>query len=195
VHNIFFAADTHFGHDNIRKHCNRPWNTIDEHDDALIQRWNAVVRKGDTVYHLGDFAMIQRKFENIDRMKLYRKLRMALKGNIILIKGNHDKMSQEVYSCFSEVHDLREIKINGEKIVLCHFPLRSWNGAFHGRKHCFGHVHARFEKFDTGVSTDVGVDVPEWNFTPVPCELVLAKLNKKLEIFKARHSGDDNVED
>jgi len=182
--NTFFTADTHFYHDNIIRHCGRPWKTTDEHNEALISNWNNAVNKGDTVYLLGDFAMIPAQDNGMPRMKLYRKLRMKLNGRIILIKGNHDQMSQEIYKeCFSEVHDLREISVDGQKLTLCHFPMRSWNASVHGRGHLFGHVHGRLENVDTGVSCDVGVDVPEWNYTPVAWDVLKIKLQKKCELW------------
>ena len=196
--NIFFTADTHFGHESIRRHCNRPWNSVEEMDEALIANWNNVVKHGDMVYHIGDFAMISEVPNGVPRMKLYRKLRMRLNGKIILIRGNHDKMSQDVYKdCFSEVYDLREIKIDGEKITLCHYPMRSWNASVHGRKHIFGHVHARLEGADLGVCTDAGVDVPEWKFSPVIWDVMRQKLNEKYEIAKAkgRFSNKNREED
>ena len=52
----WFTADTHFGHANIIKHCNRPWPHIAAHDEALIARWNEVVGESDTAYVIGDFA-------------------------------------------------------------------------------------------------------------------------------------------
>ena len=190
--NIFLVGDTHFGHWTIVRHCNRPFS-IENHDEALLERWNSVVKKGDTIFHLRDFAMIKEQADGTPRMKLYRKLRMKLNGKIILIRGNHDQMSNDVYrDCFSEVYDLKEISIDGERITVCHYPMRSWNDSFHGRKHIFGHVHGRLENIDTGVSCDVGVDVPEWNYTPVAWDILKIKLNKKYDIFckKYKNSKD-----
>lgn len=53
---IWFTSDTHFGHNNIMKFCQRPWKTVEEMDNALIQNWNSVVGENDIVFHLGDFA-------------------------------------------------------------------------------------------------------------------------------------------
>ena len=53
---VFFTSDTHFGHQNIIRFCNRPWATIAEHDQALIDNWNAIVPEDAVVFHLGDFS-------------------------------------------------------------------------------------------------------------------------------------------
>lgn len=52
----FYISDTHFGHSNIIRHCNRPFVNADEMDEVLIKNWNSVVTNRDTVYILGDFA-------------------------------------------------------------------------------------------------------------------------------------------
>ena len=54
--NIFFTSDTHFSHENIMHFCNRPFKTIEEMNDTLIENWNKVVNKDSIVFHLGDFA-------------------------------------------------------------------------------------------------------------------------------------------
>lgn len=178
---IYFTSDTHFGHYNIIKHCNRPWSK-EEHDEKLIETWNSVVGKRDTVYHLGDFAMFKAVSGKGDRMKAYRRTRMALNGKIHLVLGNHDKMSQDTYSCFSDVYPgLKEIRVNKQKITLCHYPMRSWNCSVHGAWHLFGHVHGRMENTNTGLSLDVGVDVPDWEYKPVSFEQIQEKMKKKME--------------
>jgi calcineurin-like phosphoesterase family protein len=56
VSKTWFIADTHFGHASILRFCSRPWQSIEDHDQALIELWNSVVAPGDTIFHLGDFA-------------------------------------------------------------------------------------------------------------------------------------------
>lgn len=169
---IFFTADTHFYHDNIRRHCNRPWDNLDDMNDALVENWNNKVSRRDEVWVVGDWAMIKNSYDpSVPRMKLYRRLRQRLNGKIHLILGNHDKMSRETYDCFTSVHDFgKEIKVDGQSITLCHYPLRSWNKSVHGSWHFFGHVHGRLDSVNTGLSIDVGVDATLWKYTPVVWE-------------------------
>ena len=79
---VFFTSDTHFGHKNIIKYCNRPFSDIDEMNKVLINNWNKVVSEGDIVFHLGDFAF--------GGFPLWESIRSRLNGSIYLIRGNHD---------------------------------------------------------------------------------------------------------
>jgi calcineurin-like phosphoesterase family protein len=105
-------------------------------------------------------------------------------------------MSQETYSCFSDVYQgLKDIRIGNQKITLCHYPMRSWNCSFHGAWHLFGHVHGRMENVNTGLSFDVGVDVPDWNYKPVSFEQVKEKMAKKMESWEeVRREGTSRQE-
>jgi len=78
---IWFTSDTHFYHKNIIKFTNRPWNTVEEMNNALINNWNEVVKPNDTVFHLGDFAFTSNGN--------WKKLINELNGKIYLILGNH----------------------------------------------------------------------------------------------------------
>ena len=53
----YYTSDLHFGHKNIIKYEDRPFSSIEEMDEALIDKWNKKVKKNDEVYILGDFAL------------------------------------------------------------------------------------------------------------------------------------------
>ena len=77
----FYISDLHFGHENAIKFDNRPFSSVEEMNEILVQRWNKVVHPEDTVYVLGDF------FWKRKDMLTYLP---RLSGKIILICGNHD---------------------------------------------------------------------------------------------------------
>lgn len=153
---LFFTADHHFGHGGARGLFRRPFASTAAMDEALIERWNAVVEPGDTVWHLGDFAVRQtaaRMAAILDR----------LKGTKHLVAGNNDKDATRSLSGWATVHDLVEIEAAGRLLVLCHYPLRSWNGMGKGALQVHGHSHGRLKPLAR--QHDVGVDVR--NFAPV----------------------------
>lgn len=127
----YFIADTHFGHTNIIKYCNRPFSNVEEMNEELIKYWNSVVNEDDIVYHLGDFA-----FKNGDITNLVSKLN----GKIYLIRGNHDDKSINYYNAHGlEVIPTRTL-IEDKKIILSHrsIPDRDIPAGF---INVHGHIH------------------------------------------------------
>lgn len=151
---IFFTSDTHLGHHNIIKYCDRPFANTEEMDETIINNWNSVIGPCDTVYHLGDFAFK-------DPLSYFKRL----KGNIILIRGNHDYRWSNL-SFFKSVHDLLQISVENTTIMLCHYAMRVWSKSHFGSWHLYGHSHGTLQAYDK--SYDVGVDTN--NFTPVSFE-------------------------
>ena len=174
--NTWFSSDHHLGHRNILKYTNRPFSSVEEMDDILILRWNEVVKKDDTVYHLGDFCMGD-EWNYLSR----------LNGNILFIKGSHDSwMNKKDYPYLREItvdNYMDEVNSEYKKlIVLCHYSLRSWNKSHYASWHLFGHHHGNLEPY--GLSFDVGVDC--WDFYPVSFEQVREKMSKLSPIVDYR---------
>ena len=159
----FFTADTHFGHRNIVASCSRPFRDVDEMNDAIVERWNAIVRKRDEVYFLGDFGI-----GPVDYLETIFK---RLRGRIHLIVGNHDKASISKWG-WESVRQSATISVDGRRLFMSHYPHIEWPGLHRGAVHLFGHVHG--QKPGVPGSCDVGVDL--WNFVPVRLEEIMAKI-------------------
>ena len=96
----FITSDLHLGHSNIISLCNRPFRDVEEMNDTIINNWNSVVKSGDTVYVLGDFSF---------KGKGVHDYLNRLNGDIILIKGNHDKSFK--HKRIISFHDYLEIEV------------------------------------------------------------------------------------
>jgi calcineurin-like phosphoesterase family protein len=171
---IFFTSDTHFGHENIIRTCRRPFQNAGEMDEALIARWNERVRPGDTVYHLGDFT-----FRSSTGADIYL---ARLNGKIHLVAGNHDAETLAKHAnLFASVSLILEVKVGGQRLVLCHYPMREWHGSWRQSWHLFGHVHGRLNHEPLGYSLDVGVDSHE--FRPWTIDEIAAVFATRLNPF------------
>ncbi len=186
---VYFTSDTHFGHSNIIKYCNRPFlidpsrgpddprnRDVDLMDETLIKNWNYVVSPNDTIYHIGDFAFYkdQRQTQNLLR---------RLNGAKILIRGNHDKyLEPETLRMFHGVHSYYELTVpdkdvGKQKIILLHYAMRVWDKSHHGSWHLYGHSHGTLPDDPTSLSIDVGTDCH--GFTPISYEQVKKIMSKK----------------
>ena len=146
---IYFTADTHFNHKNIIEFCRPLFDGVEEMNELLVSRWNELIGKNDTVYHLGDFGFG-------DCSEIIKRLN----GKKHLIIGNHEKSALRLKGEFEEIVQMKELSETiGSAcyyITLCHYPMRAWNGSHYGTWHLFGHTHGRFDTY--GLSFDVGVD-------------------------------------
>jgi calcineurin-like phosphoesterase family protein len=156
----FFTADEHYGHANIIKHCNRPFNSLGEMDDTITNNFNSVVKKNDVTVHAGDFAWRTPQ----DYIK-------KLNGSHIFIKGSHDSWLPA-----SAKYMWRKM-FDGKLIVVCHYAMRTWERAHHKSWQLYGHSHGRLEP--VGLQYDVGVD--NNNFYPVSLDEIKFILERKDE--------------
>ncbi len=164
--NIYFVSDTHFSHRNILTYCARPFASIEEMNETLIQNWNDIVKPQDTIYHLGDFGIG-------DVVPILRRLN----GNKILIIGNHDKPATkgEAKRFFNYQTHLKVINIDKTLITLCHYSMQVWPHSNYGSWHLFGHSHGQLKGI--GESMDVGVDATKL-YRPILFEEVRQTIEK-----------------
>lgn len=151
----FFTGCTHFGHKNIIKLANRPFDSVDEMDEEMIRRWNEDVTNDDTVYHLGDFSWWK---SDVD-------YRQYLNGKIIHIRGNHDS------NATFKMKDYLEISENGVRFVLFHYPIEEWNGWYKNNVlhlHCHTHKHDRWS-----AEKRYNVTVEANEYRPVPINKII----------------------
>lgn len=222
--NIFFTSDTHFGHKNIAskngsqwKSGWRPYKSLKEHDQALIDAINSTVRIDDTLYHLGDWSF--GGIENIWNFK-----RQLICQEIHLILGNHDHHIEDnkfLPNCknmgggwimdtppldgypntymyakdlFRSVSHYKEIKTPAGIFVLSHYGMRVWHGSHKGWYHLYGHSHGTLPM--QGKSMDVGVDVALNEFgVPKPFSLteVIDILDKQKIVNADHHEQSTNT--
>ena len=166
MHYNFFISDTHFGHLNILNFRGldgeliRPFSSVEEMDELMVQNWNKTVRKVDKIYHLGDVVMNRRCLPILER----------LNGRKVLLRGNHDIFKLKDYTPYFE--DICAYKVYSNLgIIFSHIPIHSnqLNGRFRMNGH--GHIHER-------VIDDkryINLCVERNNYTPIELEEILER--------------------
>lgn len=192
----FFISDTHFGHKNIIQFCDRPFATVEEMNEALINNWNNVVGEDDTVYHLGDVAL--------GKWVEWDGLLSQLNGYKVLVVGNHERIfvkeseknrrrfGTEYPKWFEEIHtNITGLELaDGTKVNLSHFP---YNGDSHdgdrfedvrltdrGVTLIHGHTHENqiISRSERGtLQVHVGVDA--WHMAPVSEDQIITLINSQ----------------
>jgi len=172
--NVFFTADHHFGHENIIRFCDRPFGSVEEMDEALVERWNERVGPDDVVYHLGDFTLGGKAAALFNRL-----------NGVIYVLGNHwhhdrrwlpkgfgwtpwPSASRWEVEIAPPLMVLWFGETPSVPVVLCHYPLAEWDRKRYGAWHLHGHSHGKHR--GEGLIMDVGVDCT--GFYPVSLEEV-----------------------
>ena len=209
---IWFTSDPHYFHKNIIKYENRPFDSVEEMNETMINNWNSVVDPKDTVYLLGDFAFVNKRHE---LEGIVRKLN----GHVHWIRGNHDKIKN--VKGFAWEGTYQEVSYDGGsegkgkwKFVLSHYPFASWNRMHHGSIHCYGHTHGNMPDLSQLIKKYAGVDVrtPEllsfdvgvdcFDFFPVSIDRIVEMAKERMarneEFFSKKfrsddHGGDDTI--
>ena len=181
---ILFTGDLHFGHENVLAFDNRPFATVDEMDAELIRRWNNKVGKGDLVYVLGDLIW---KSRNNDAPALIK----SLNGQIILIKGNHDRFlhNSKAKSALAGIKDYDDICVTIEdgtqrRVILSHYFITMYIGHRYNAIHLHAHSHFSDEAdFEIDFAEQLNrmgckneiynVGCMYWNYEPVTLDEII----------------------
>jgi calcineurin-like phosphoesterase family protein len=187
--NIYFASDYHIGHQNVIRFDGRPFKDLQEMHLTLIENWNSVVQDEDIVFYLGDFA-----FKDRGEDVWFRK---QLNGKIYFIMGNHDKVRNISQLGFEKIFgddtalggatiSVKDEDANRgyQDIILCHYPILSWNKSHHGSWHIHGHCHQSITKnpemswYYKRKVIDIGIN--GWNYTPLSYSDIKKVMSKKI---------------
>ncbi len=170
MRNIFVTSDTFFGRIEIIETANRPFDNIQEMNEAMIKNWNDVVKPNDIVYHLGNFAWTPLDAEE----SLIR-----LNGQIKLILGDYDDAMLEISKYMKDKLEIVQSAFYKEQrtnTVLSHWPMLDWPGRNMGVFHFHGHT-LREHLTDLKKANRVNACVDNWNYTPKEIKALLELFN------------------
>lgn len=193
---VYLCSDCHFNHQNILKYEpeSRPFETVEEMNEVIINNWNSTVSPEDTVYVCGDLFM-----GPLDQIK---SILDRLNGKIILVRGNHDttKRIELFKECGIIVKDIAYITYKGRFFILCHFPIASPEFIDMVRKDnsevilCYGHIHSKAPKGYVDGTYHVGLDTN--NLTPISLEQIWSEswpdeiMTEEIKKYKDAHKND-----
>ncbi len=203
---VYLSADHHLFHTNILKHCperGRLFRTVEEMNASFLDLHNRTVGRDDVVIFAGDYLWKGRggnpEYDNspAGRFREMKSLTGKLNGKKYLVRGNHDKFTDEEYleAGFAGCGRYGVMSAEGEDVAVIHSPkevINLWYGfmgtpgyfneAHLGYSTCLGdivtipgrylcgHVHQMWRRL--GPFVNVGLDV--WDMRPVLLEDALA---------------------
>jgi len=178
----YIIGDLHLHHINmiIRNYCERPFKTIEEHDETLITNWNNKVKKSsDIVYIVGDFALQCTKEE-------VRRLLKCLNGKKYFIEGDHDKQIWQCKDLLEKITPLMKTKIAGVFTTICHYKMEVWPRSHFNAWHLYAHSHhAKGCLRPTGKSWCVSVE--NINYTPISEEEIEVIMKSRPDNFNFKN--------
>lgn len=178
--NYWFSSDWHLNHKCLQEKIRSEFSDIHDMNHKILTKMFGVTTRGDQFYFLGDLILGNKEILDtvFQKIKEYRL-------HFHLIIGNHDikNLSKQHLERFASVSKLKDIKIDGQKITLCHFPMISWNASHYGAWQLFGHHHRQNYAGSTPiVGKQINVncefhDYKPWNFEEVQEEMKKLKNN------------------
>ena len=177
---IYFTSDLHFCHDKWFLYVARGFKSIDDMNEAIIERWNSTVTPDDDVYVLGDLMLN----DNEKGTECIRKLN----GKIHIVLGNHDSDARIlIYKSLPNVVSVswaERLKYEGITMFMTHYPCMTRNSTKEPLKTAvfslFGHTHSR-ELFYNGDPYAYNVSMDAHDCRPVSVEQVRKDIIEKYQ--------------
>ena len=171
---IFLTSDWHFCHDRDFVWKERGFNSVDEMNEAIVERHNSLVKDEDEVYVLGDLMLM----DNEKGMELFNKM----KGQFYIIRGNHDTNARlEFYKTNPRVKEIvwmKDLKIKKCMFMLSHWPLVVANEGYNPVYNLHGHTHQKERYSDLGDHNyHVGMDTH--NCYPISLDKIIEDLSQQ----------------
>lgn len=159
MRDIYVISDTHFGHANIITYAQRPFASVSDMDEHMIEAWNRTVRPQDHVYHLGDVAVSQ---------QVLNAVLPRLHGHKRLVLGNHDNHApiQDYARYFEKILVWRLFK----PLLLTHVPIHP--GSF-GKAQV--NVHGHLHESPSPAGPYINVCVEQIDYTPVHLDTLISR--------------------
>lgn len=186
---IYFTSDFHFGHDKEFLYKPRGYNSVFEHDQDIIKKYNSIIKDDDIVYILGDVYMMEPEYGV--------KCLSQLKGQKYIIRGNHDSdLKWETYKDYATLLGYSTmIKYGKLSLYLCHYPTITSN-VDDSNKHlpqriiCIsGHTHFK-DKFYDNNPCIYNVCLDAHDNMPVSIEEAINDIrNKYTVVYNETHKG------
>jgi calcineurin-like phosphoesterase family protein len=180
----WFTADFHLGHFNIIRYCKRPFADTREMNEVILARLNDCVKPNDVLYFLGDFCLGRH-----EDVLTYRK-RIPCR-TIHFVEGNHDSTTRQAQHLFASWSSLAEVRVDKQRIVLCHYAMRVWPRHAQGGWQLYGHSHGNLPDEPRSLAMDVGVDTHD--FRPWHFDEIATKMKAKEEARKQAHWTEGGV--
>lgn len=202
-YNVWFISDLHIAHKNILRHQRKrievmglkDEDDIENHDKWVINMWLNTVKRNDHVYVLGDMILSSQQHS----LHILHKLK-SVGCQIHLIVGNHDKSTQKMYNMFNSIDLIKVAEFKKSvftfldenfTVVMCHYPMVTWNRKAHGTMHLFGHIHENAPHINFGVTEgdlmlNVGLDAPMANYGLINLKDIYQWYKEKLNGMKPK---------
>lgn len=178
--NLFVTSDLHFSHKGVLKFCpaERPFSSVEEMNEALIDNWNRTVTKRDTVWVLGDVSFAKTWEETAGLLD-------QLKGNKNLILGNHD-LHVPISTWLTKFRKAVPLRIV-DNMILTHIPVHHSQLEFRWSHNVHGHLHNKVVLHEDSHKPDaryINVSCEHTGLKPLAWEDM--KKNNDIENYRER---------